>query len=504
MKSHGVVAAGALLVGAACAASNTPGIVKWDIQRQHRRQELTRLGKRADTYEEVITNEEMRGGYFATCQIGTPGQPVTLQLDTGSSDIWVPANTAQVCRQRGSGDGCAFGSFDPDASSTFEIVGDGEFDIAYLDQSFAKGDYITDVFEIGGAVLQNMTMGLGLNTDIDHGLVGVGYPTNEAIIHSTDNLDAMYPNLPIQMVNQGLISTPAYSLWLNDLDASSGNILFGGIDTEKYVGQLTRINVYPTQRDPDIWTSFLVALTSLDAVSPSGQDRLSSRQFPIPVVLDSGTTLSYLPTDIAHQTWREVGAIWAPEVGNAVLPCSLRNSKGYFSFGFAGPSGPRINVTMDELVLDLTLGPQPKFTSGPYRGQEACRFGIQNFTSPPFLLGDTFLRSAYVVYDLINHQIGLAATDFNSTDSNIVPFPSEGAHIPSATPAPDQSQVTQTPSFSTPAYEASPGFTDLSAWPSETDNAAPGSAPAFGPGQVAVVGLTMVLTMLGSGLFVLL
>ena len=33
-----------------------------------------------------------------------------------------------------------------------------------------------------------------------------------------------------------IINTVAYSLWLNDLDASTGSILFGGIDTEKYTG----------------------------------------------------------------------------------------------------------------------------------------------------------------------------------------------------------------------------------------------------------------------------
>jgi hypothetical protein len=249
MRTQGALAAGALLVGAACAASTPPGVVRWDISRRDRRQELARLGKRADTYEEVITNEEMRGGYFATCQIGTPGQDLTLQLDTGSSDIWVPASTAQVCSRRGDR-GCSFGScmlsmvaktylgrrektnlfgaVNPDESETFEVVGEGNFDISYVDTSYAKGDYFTDVFEIGGAVIQNMTMGLGSDTDINHGLVGVGYPQNEAIVGTTQSLRSMYPNLPIQMVNEGLINTAAYSLWLNDLGELSHASHLGG------------------------------------------------------------------------------------------------------------------------------------------------------------------------------------------------------------------------------------------------------------------------------------
>jgi len=255
---------------------------------------------------------------------------------------------------------------------------------------------------------------------------------------------------------------PALHPILTLVDASTGNILFGGVDVKKYKGDMTRINVYrEDQTDPTSnFTSFLVAMTSLQAFSPSGSDKLTSREFPIPVVLDSGTTLSYLPTKLASQIWKEVGAVWSPEIEMAVLPCKMKTSKGFFSFGFAGPSGPKINVTMDELVLDLTTGPAPTFTSGQYRGQDVCEFGIQNFSSSPFLLGDTFLRSAYVVYDLVNNEIGIAPTDFNSTTTNIVAFPSSGATIPSSTPAPNQNQVGQGLSDDTPpGFAAQAGFT---------------------------------------------
>jgi hypothetical protein len=87
------VSAGLLLAPAA----NAAGTVQWDIQKNHPK---ARLGRRAaDTHEGVITNELTRGGYFATCSMGTPPQNLTLQLDTGSSDIWVPWNLATVCEE---------------------------------------------------------------------------------------------------------------------------------------------------------------------------------------------------------------------------------------------------------------------------------------------------------------------------------------------------------------------------------------------------------------------
>ena len=107
------------------------------------------------------------------------------------------------------------------SSSTFEVVGENEFSISYVDGSHSDGDYFTDVFSIGGSSVTNMTMGLGSDTDIPYGLVGVGYKTDEAIVSDEESLAAAYDNLPIVMVKEGLIKTNAYSLWLNDLGMSS-------------------------------------------------------------------------------------------------------------------------------------------------------------------------------------------------------------------------------------------------------------------------------------------
>jgi hypothetical protein len=216
MRQGFSLAVGTLLIGWVVSDSVVPGVVQWQIQK--RESPLPQLlRKRGDTYEEVITNELNRGGYFATCAMGTPYQNLTLQLDTGSSDIWVPDSTAQACQgSRTDPQGCSFGTFDASKSDTFVDVGKGEFDISYVDGSHSTGDYFADMFEIGGAVV-NVTMGLGIDTDIAYGLVGVGYALNEAIVSNTRSATSAYPNLPVTMEREGLINTIAYSLWLNDL-----------------------------------------------------------------------------------------------------------------------------------------------------------------------------------------------------------------------------------------------------------------------------------------------
>ncbi|PNY24890.1 Elongation factor G, mitochondrial [Tolypocladium capitatum] len=446
-------------------------VVQWDIVKSDAL--LPRLRPRdGSSFDSALNNNIQLGGYIATVQVGTPGQQLSLQLDTGSSDVWVPSNKASICRSKA---GCQLGTFDSSKSSTFDDFGRGLFDISYQDNSSSKGDYFGDRFQIGSVSLDNLTIGLGRETSVPYGLIGVGYVNNEASIGTTRST---YPNLPVALQQAGLIKTIAYSLWLNDLRSSTGSILFGGIDTGKYVGQLTKVPVIRNDRVGN-FTVFAVSMYSLEATSSSGSDTLTSSTSPISVVLDSGTSFSYLPQDMVSQAWQEVGAVWNSNAGTPVLPCSCANHAGHFSFVFSGPNGPRINVTMNELVLPLTSGPPPKFTSGPYRGKTMCGFGLVNQTEPPFILGDTFLRSAYVVYDLVNNEIGLAATNFNSTKTNVVAFASGGATIPSATAVSNQGNATRPPQASQTGLSASKGL--------QADSAAVLQSHLSVPGLVVMV-----------------
>jgi len=68
-----------------------------------------------------------------------------------------------------------------------------------------------------------------------------------------------------------------------------------------------------------------------------------------------------------------------------------------------------------------------------YQGRTPlCIIGISPADGSTPVLGDTFLRSAYVVYDLVNNQISLAQTDFNATSSNIMEI-TNSTGVPSAT-----------------------------------------------------------------------
>lgn len=159
---------------------------------------------------------------------------------------------------------------------------------------------------------------------------------------------------------------------------------------------------------------------TLDNFSIQGNNnstQYSQTGLAAPVVLDSGTTLTYLPDNIANAVIAGVGAVNSNEYG-VVVPCSVGNTPATLTFGFGSASGPKIVVPISEMVLPFPAGiPPPKFRS---TNEIGCQWGLLPAGQNPLLLGDTFLRSAYVVYNLAGQQIGLAQTNFNSTSTNIV------------------------------------------------------------------------------------
>jgi len=198
---------------------------------------------------------------------------------------------------------------------------------------------------------------------------------------------------------------------------STGTVLFGGYDSDKYSGQLTILEIYPDAQTGTI-SSMTVAWTSLSVTDSSGTTLLSSSDFPLPAVLDSGTALTIIPSDLYNQLANYFEVVSDPTYG-PLVSCSIGSVTGSLDYGFGGSNGPSISVSFSELAL-----PAVDYQGNPLTfedGSAACSFGLGAATQgEPILLGDTFLRSAYVVYDLDSQQIGIAPTLFNTTSSNIV------------------------------------------------------------------------------------
>jgi hypothetical protein len=272
---------------------------------------------------------------------------------------------------------------------------------------------------VGEASVKNLTMAYATYAAyVPTGVMGIGFDTNEAI---TDENLQPYPNFIDVLKSQNVISTKAYSLWLNDLDSSTGSCLFGGYDTKKFTGKLLTVPIQPDESSGKL-TSMTVAWTSLGITTKSGSQTITSSSFKSPALLDSGTTLSVIPNDIYEALVQFFNAT-LDEAGDALVKCNELDNTGTLDFTFGGANGPVIKVPFSEFAIPATTtdGGQATFNDGSL----VCYLGLQGTESDPknplpVILGDTFLRSAYVVYDLDNKQISLAQTVFNATDSSVV------------------------------------------------------------------------------------
>lgn len=280
--------------------------------------------------------------------------------------------------------------------------------------------------------VSNLTMGLVNESSTFHGVLGIGYN------------DSTYDNLPDRLRDQGLITTTAYSLWVDDDRASSGNLLFGAIDTTKFDGNLTRIQSEFSYYQMEVYVGSIngstvksngpIAITSNDSSYYEYDDYL------FPAIYSPPDTVSNLPTNIASQIWDIAGAYFDADLSLAVISCTAINiTTTNFTFQLGATSGgPIITATMADLVIpsddiDLSI----YYSIYEEDKDNMCLFGVQNNSltyASYYNLGSTLLRRVYSVFDLVNNEIAIAPVKFDATaTSNIVDFSSYGAVVPSST-----------------------------------------------------------------------
>ncbi|PWW80347.1 acid protease [Tuber magnatum] len=366
--------------------------------------------------------------YYANVSIGTPPQSLRLHLDTGSSDVWVETMRSQLCQQpqrpcRGTG------TFNPVRSSTYEKVND-DFDISYVDGEFARGEYGKDVFTLSdGVEVTGLQFGVGLESTSTDGILGIGFSLNEVQVQRLKK--DPYRNLVDLMVDQKLIRSRAYSLWLNDLNATTGEVLFGGVDTAKFTGSLTTLPMDKRLGESKA-REFAITLTSVSITNTDGSSlTLTTDDYASPVLLDTGSTYTYLDPDLAKELGDQVGAQPLEQYGVAVVPCGVRSYNGSVTYAF---SGATITVPLSELVVDAwdKSGNLASYSDGT----PLCYWGILSSGDVGTnVMGDTFLRSAYVVYDLDNEEISLANTRYDAADSRIREIGTGRSAVPDATGA---------------------------------------------------------------------
>lgn len=185
------------------------------------------------------------------------------------------------------------------------------------------------------------------------------------------------------MIDQDLLDEPVFGFYLsdtNDKEAES-EAIFGGINEDHYTGKMTKI---PLRRKA-YWE------VDLDAITFGGE---TAEFESTGAILDTGTSLIALPTTLADLLNKEMGAKKGYN-GQYSVECDKRDSLPDLTFTLTGYN----------------------FTIGPYdyilEVQGSCISSFTGFDIPPpagplVILGDSFLRRYYSVYDLGSNSVGLA------------------------------------------------------------------------------------------------
>ncbi|KAH0373140.1 acid protease, partial [Aureobasidium melanogenum] len=368
--------------------------------------------------------------YFVNLTVGTPGQSQKVLIDTGSSNTFLFASNASFCNTSD----CVGGTFDPSKSSTFEMINPGAFQASFmLGSTWFKGDYVRDAVQINDLMVQKIPFGLDNRLkevfEPYTGIMGLGYSSNMS--HKKHQKVALPPTSVEGLVQAGAISSRLYSIYLNTLD-QYGSILFGGIDTKKYNGQLTTLNLLRSRKAKKVDNiNLYLEEVKIKPYNESYQTIVrSTSDSKLITQIDTGTPDWQLPIDAYRQVIRYARVqpstnTWPgiPE-GNFVKPCSevargITNTT-HFEITFAGDGSNTAVLRLDsaDLFSPITTGDGSAATDGS--GRPMCWLRVTAQVGNHYITSSSVIRAGYWVFDLDNGQVSVAQANLGANSSDVI------------------------------------------------------------------------------------
>lgn len=332
---------------------------------------------------------------------------VKVAIDTGSDELWVnpDCNDPELINSQQQ-ECVANGKYSASQSSTNDIekvVGPATESIQYGIGN-VKMRYTTDDISLPNSDINLKSVQFAVATqtdDLNEGILGLSFGNGTNLVYS---------NLVDVLYEQNVTRSKAFSVGLGNLNADNGGILiFGGIDTKKFSGELLINPIEPPQFPGDIHRYYL----KLNSISMDRNGQKS--KYPgsdAVVVLDTGASFSYFPESILRAIARDIGGQYSTDAGLYIVPCSLLDEDGTLDFAFG-------NGTIKIPIRDMIIQDSQAQACALAADKELADSGID------ILLGDSFLRSVYAVFDQTTETIGLAS--YLNCGQNEQALPASGA-----------------------------------------------------------------------------
>jgi saccharopepsin len=309
--------------------------------------------------------------YYAEIGLGTPPQSFKVVLDTGSSNLWVPGTscTSIAC--------FLHAKYDATASSSYKQNGTA-FAIQYGSGS-VEGYISKDTLEIGDLTVKNQLFGeatkepgLAFAFGKFDGILGLAYDTI-----SVNRIPPPFYN----MIDQKLLDEPIFSFRLGSSDQDGGECIFGGTDDSAFEGKITYVPI----RRKGYWE------VELEKIG-FGDEELELEGTG--AAIDTGTSLIVMPSDVAEMLHKEIGATKSWN-GQYQIDCAKIPDLPDFTLHFGGKP---YTLKGSDYILNAGGTCISSFTG----------MDIPAPTGPLWIVGDTFLRKYYTVYDLGRNAVGFA------------------------------------------------------------------------------------------------
>ncbi|KAG0034171.1 hypothetical protein BGZ81_005876 [Podila clonocystis] len=318
--------------------------------------------------------------YTAPVTLGTPPQPFNLAIDTGSPYTWV---TQSAC----TGAGCmrVTNHFNCDLSTTCKVH-PAAFNSSYVSGTGVSGKFVQDTYNFGALQFTGIA-GVASIDDVElpptaDGILGLWY----------------YPRIGAATIlnvlkNSTALTQPVMGIWMQaattqGVTAPGGEITIGGVNPQRYIGDITYIDCVANHP----WTIPLGGMQIGNTLIPTAG---------ILAAIDTGTSAMLMPKSYADLINGAIpGALQASNLGGLwILPCD-GTTPITFTFGTFVAKVPYSSLAMQVPRLKV-VG-----RTGDY-----CRSSAMFPTGAvvpidDWIIGATFLRTVYAVYDFGNNEAG--------------------------------------------------------------------------------------------------